>query len=616
MQTPILLKNPQAQAIEQFKKEMFAEIAKDVTCNFCQNIPKNARIFHSSEGLVACLACEDSSEMKFQQNFAVGKILQKLHIPCIYSKNGCKITQDPGNIVTHEETCGYKNIGPETVVECIFGFCTMARIQTQGVATPIMIKDLSEHCNTKHKSYVEFAKLTSNRKKTDAFAENYLLAEKNLKSLMSDLKESGLDETKSQIYVDLAGIFEIVKNNVSIQKVKCIFEKCTRTITIENLSDHCRNRHKKYVEFAMLDSNKKKSGTFVKHYLFAEKNLKKLMSDLKESGLDETKSQIYTDMAKIFEIFANNNFNLSLKEELMKKPQVSGVSGNIATHKETEKFVDCIFEFCFTSNKIKDLSEHCNTKHKTYIKFAKLDSKKKRTDGFIRNYLLAEKNLKILMSVLKDSGLDETNSQVYNDLAKIFQIFENNNFNLSQKDQLTKKFSIQHNNNVDPNQMVDCIFVFCTEAIIIENLSDHCNTEHKKYVEFAKLGLNKESESFIGNYLLAEKNLKFLMSAFKEDTKTYNDMAEIFQIFKNNDFNLSLREELIANVSIQEQLRGKEQNTKMSEVEVQEPPRKKIKPMKTEIKNETIETVDLTSKIKPMKTEIKNETIETVDLTS
>ena len=590
MQTPIHFKNPlltRAQAVEQFKKEMFGEIAKNVTCNFCQNIPKNARIFHSSEGLVACLACEDSSEMKFQQNFAVSKILQKLHIPCIYSKNGCKITQDPGNIVIHEETCGYKNIGPETVVECIFGFCTTAQVQAQGVSTSIMIKDLSEHCNTKHKSYVQFAKLSSNRKKPDAFVENYLLAEKNLKSLMSDLKESGLDETKSQIYNDLAEIFEILKSNVSIQKVNCIFGNCTKVITIENLSDHCNTKHKKYVVFAKLDSNKKRPAAFVKNYLLAEKNLKILMSDLKESGLDETKSQIYNDLSKIFE---TNDYN-----------------------KETEKFVDCIFGFCTMANMIKDLSEHCNTKHKDYIKFAKLDSNKKKTDGFVRNYLLAEKNLKFLMSALKDSGLDETNSQVYNDLAKIFQIFENNNFNLSQREQLTKNVSIQqeqlcgqdqifNNNDVNPNQMIDCIFVFCTKAIMIENLSDHCNTEHIRYVEFAKLGTNKKKpEAFVKNYLLAEKNLKFLMSAFKKDndldeTKTYNDMAEIFQIFKNNDFNLSLREELTANVSIrQEQLRGQDQDTKMFEVEVKEPPRKKIKPMKNEIKNETIETVDLTS---------------------
>ena len=103
----------------QIKKQLFDKIVDHVKCNFCQIIPVRAPILHSNDGgLVSCWGCQEKFESKgFHRNYGLEDTLRGLHVPCKFKSNNCQETQDPHNIIKHEELCDVRN------VNCFHTFC-------------------------------------------------------------------------------------------------------------------------------------------------------------------------------------------------------------------------------------------------------------------------------------------------------------------------------------------------------------------------------------------------------------------------------------------------------------------------------------------------------------
>ena len=120
------------------KKEMFDQVADEVTCNICKIVPRKIPLYMSPGGSVVCCDCRESNPGRnFVRNsvtIALEKVLSNLPRACKFRKNDCKIALELANIEYHEEDCQLRE------VTCPMQFCT----------DNCLFNAVSDHLKTKH----------------------------------------------------------------------------------------------------------------------------------------------------------------------------------------------------------------------------------------------------------------------------------------------------------------------------------------------------------------------------------------------------------------------------------------------------------------------------------
>ena len=94
-------------------KAIFDTIAKEATCNFCQEIIWNSPIYESTGGFIACEKClfnKCSLQENFNRIFKLEKALLAFETDCKYKINGCDFDGGPHNIILHEEDCKFRMV--------------------------------------------------------------------------------------------------------------------------------------------------------------------------------------------------------------------------------------------------------------------------------------------------------------------------------------------------------------------------------------------------------------------------------------------------------------------------------------------------------------------------
>ena len=91
-------------------KAIFYTIAKEATCNFCQEIIWNSPIFESTAGFTVCEKCRHSSQENFNRIFKLEKALLAFETDCKFKNHGCDFDGGPHNIILHEETCKFRMV--------------------------------------------------------------------------------------------------------------------------------------------------------------------------------------------------------------------------------------------------------------------------------------------------------------------------------------------------------------------------------------------------------------------------------------------------------------------------------------------------------------------------
>ena len=92
----------------QVKKEQFEKVAGKATCVYCKIVPREAPIYQSIKGEIACSKCKKSKA--FHRSLILEELLLSLPTACKFKSNGCQIVQCPENIGYHEEECELRNV--------------------------------------------------------------------------------------------------------------------------------------------------------------------------------------------------------------------------------------------------------------------------------------------------------------------------------------------------------------------------------------------------------------------------------------------------------------------------------------------------------------------------
>ena len=120
------------------KKEMFDQVADEVTCAICKIVPRKIPLYMSPGGSVVCSDCRESNPGRnFVRNsvtMALEKVMSNLPRACRHRKNNCKIALELANIEYHEEDCQFRE------VICPMQYCTDI----------CLFNAVSQHLKTKH----------------------------------------------------------------------------------------------------------------------------------------------------------------------------------------------------------------------------------------------------------------------------------------------------------------------------------------------------------------------------------------------------------------------------------------------------------------------------------